>query len=55
MKLFHDKYNQKIHFAHHQAYVEEFEEAMAYNEQIKPHVNKASAMLTLALLSKCQL
>lgn len=43
LKLFHDKYNQKTHFAQHQAYVDEFDEAMLYNEQIKPHVNKVPA------------
>lgn len=40
LKLFHDKYNQKTHFAQHQAYVEGFAEAVQYNDQMKPHVNK---------------
>ncbi len=40
LKYFHDKYNSKTQFAEHQKYVETFEEAMQYNEQIRPHVNK---------------
>ena len=40
LKYFHDKYNSKTQFAEHQKYVDTFEEAMQYNEQIKPHVNK---------------
>ena len=40
LKYFHDKYNSKTQFAEHQKYVDTFEEAMQYNEQIKPHVTK---------------
>ncbi|DBB09251.1 hypothetical protein WJX82_001205 [Trebouxia sp. C0006] len=55
LKYFHDKYNSKTQFAEHQKYVETFEEAMQYNEQIRPHVNKVaddlSPLRVLALFS----
>lgn len=40
LKYFHDKYNAKTHNAAHQEYVGQFDEAVQYNEQIRPHVTK---------------
>lgn len=40
LKYFHDKYNVKTHNAAHQEFVEQFDEAVQHNEQMRPHVNK---------------
>lgn len=40
LKYFHDKYNPKTQFAEHQKYVDTFEEAIQFNDQIRPHVSK---------------
>lgn len=47
LKYFHDKYNVKTHNAAHQEYVEQFDEAVQYNEQIRPHVHKVQYTLFL--------
>ena len=54
LKYFHDKYNSKTQFAEHQKYVDTFEEAMQYNEQIKPHVNKVLAKPPGIAFQPCQ-
>ena len=44
LKYFHDKYNVKTNKAEHDQYVDSFDEAVQYNDQLGLHVKKVSLL-----------